>query len=201
MNGDKMATKKYYAVKVGKNPGIYDNWDVTKENVVGFTGAIYKSFSNYDDAVDFMSDINKECNSNNPFVYVDGSFDSKSNAYSFGAVLVINGVETRFKKAYPADEYSVHRNVAGEIKGAGFVINYCINQGIREIDLYYDYNGIEKWFTGAWKANKPISMVYQEFAKSAKDKIKVNFIKVKSHSNVYYNEIVDLLAKEALGIS
>lgn len=196
-----MAIKKYYAVKVGKNPGIYESWEEAKENVVGFIGAVHKSFSNYDDAVDFMNDTEKKVTSINPFVYVDGSFDSSTNAYSFGAVLVNNGVETRFKKAFPADEYSVHRNVAGEIKGAGFVINYCINQGISEIDLYYDYIGIEKWFTGEWKARKPISMVYQEFASTAKDKIKVNFIKVKSHSNVYYNEIVDLLAKEALGIS
>lgn len=196
-----MAIKKYYAVKVGKNPGIYESWEEAKENVVGFIGAVHKSFSNYDDAVDFMNETEKKGTSINPFVYVDGSFDSSTNAYSFGAVLVNNGVETRFKKAFPADEYSAHRNVAGEIKGAGFVINYCINQGISEIDLYYDYIGIEKWFTGEWKARKPISMVYQEFANTVKDKIKVNFIKVKSHSNVYYNDLVDLLAKEALGIS
>ena len=201
MSGDRMATKKYYAVKVGKNPGIYETWDEAKENVIGFIGAIYKSFSKYDDAVSFMNGIEKEVTSINPFVYVDGSFDASTNAYSFGAVLVSNGVETRFKKSFPADEYSIHRNVAGEIKGAGFVINYCINQGISEIDLYYDYIGIEKWFTGEWKARKPISMVYQEFANTVKDKIKVNFIKVKSHSNVYYNDLVDLLAKEALGIS
>ena len=40
-----MAKKKYYAVKIGKKPGIYQTWAQTKEQVDGFSGAIYKSFS------------------------------------------------------------------------------------------------------------------------------------------------------------
>ena len=35
---------KYYAVKVGKTPGIYQTWDECKANVDGFSGALYKSF-------------------------------------------------------------------------------------------------------------------------------------------------------------
>ena len=64
--------------------------------------------------------------------------------------------------------------------------------------MYYDYNGIEKWYVGEWKAKSPIAIKYQEFAKEAKSKIKVVFHKVKSHANDYYNEMVDKLAKEAL---
>ena len=37
-----MAKKTYYAVKVGKNPGIYRTWEQTKEQVEGFSGAVYK---------------------------------------------------------------------------------------------------------------------------------------------------------------
>ena len=43
-------------------------------------------------------------------------------------------------------------------------------------------------------------MKYVEFVKDIKDKIKVNFIKVKSHSNNKYNDLADELAKKALGI-
>ena len=31
---------KYYAVKNGKVPGIYNTWDECKENIHGFKGAI-----------------------------------------------------------------------------------------------------------------------------------------------------------------
>lgn len=36
---------KYYAVKKGKHPGIYQTWPECQREVNGFSGAIYKSFS------------------------------------------------------------------------------------------------------------------------------------------------------------
>ena len=55
------------------------------------------------------------------------------------------------------------RNVAGEIKGAGYIINYCINRGIKKINIFYDYIGIEMWYTGAWKAKSKIAVDYVNF--------------------------------------
>ena len=34
--------KKYYAVRVGKVPGIYQTWDECKKNVHGFPAAEYR---------------------------------------------------------------------------------------------------------------------------------------------------------------
>lgn len=191
---------KYYAVKKGLNPGIYETWEECKKQVIGYEFAEYKSFSSKNDAIAYLNDeidINK---STNPIAYIDGSYNPKNGDYSFGAVLLINGEEIRFSKKFDADEYSVHRNVAGEIKGAGFIIQYAINHNIKELDLYYDYEGIHSWFVGIWSANKPISLKYVSFAQEVRNKIKINFYKVKSHTNVYYNEIVDKLAKDAVGI-
>ena len=36
--------KKYYAVKKGKSPGIYDSWNKCKAQVDGVPGAVYKGF-------------------------------------------------------------------------------------------------------------------------------------------------------------
>ena len=36
--------KKYYAVKAGKKPGIYESWAACKSMVDGYKGAIYKGF-------------------------------------------------------------------------------------------------------------------------------------------------------------
>ena len=38
--------KKYYAVKNGKVPGIYETWAECSEMVKGYSGAEYKSFEN-----------------------------------------------------------------------------------------------------------------------------------------------------------
>ena len=47
-----MATKrrKFYVVWVGREPGIYDNWDDAQEQVLHFEGARYKSFDDLDEA-------------------------------------------------------------------------------------------------------------------------------------------------------
>ena len=46
--------KKYYAVKVGAKPGIYENWNECKAVVNGFKGAIYKSFTSLEEAEGFL---------------------------------------------------------------------------------------------------------------------------------------------------
>ena len=45
---------KFYAVKEGKKPGIYHTWDECKEQVNGYSGAVYKSFTNEEEAKAFI---------------------------------------------------------------------------------------------------------------------------------------------------
>lgn len=192
---------KYYAVKVGKNPGIYKTWDECAQNVLGFEGAKFKSFPSLDMANEYLNELNSRVEAVNvPEFYIDGSYNVKTNEYSFGGVLLLNGCCYSFKKKYSADEFSQFRNVSGEIKGSAYVINYAINKGYKEINLYYDYQGIENWYIGKWNANNELTIKYKEFANDAKNKIKVNFHKIKSHTNNLYNDMADRLAKEALGI-
>ena len=191
--------KKYYAIKSDDYKNVVESWDECKEIIKDLKAPKYKSFQTIEEANAFLNDEELKLKDNYKYMaYTDGSFDSSTNKYSFGCVLLMNGVEYTFKKGYEPDEYSSLRNVAGEIKGAGFIINYAINHNIDELHLYYDYIGIEKWYVGEWKAKSTIAIKYQEFAKEAKKKINVVFHKVKSHTNDYYNEKVDKLAKEAL---
>lgn len=45
---------KFYAVRVGKQPGIYHTWDAAKAQVAGYSGAKYKSFATEAEAQQFM---------------------------------------------------------------------------------------------------------------------------------------------------
>lgn len=194
---------KYYAVKKGYKTGLFTSWDECKKSVNNYSGALYKSFSTLEEANAYLSDNvldPSESINTNPFAYVDGSYKKESGEYSFGAILFYENNKYVFKKKFGPDEYSFARNVAGEVRGASFIINYAIKNNIKTLDLYYDYQGIESWYTGSWKANNELTKKYQEFAQNNNGKIKVNFFKVKSHTGVKYNEEVDKLAKEALGI-
>lgn len=49
-----MAKSKFYAVKAGREIGIFYNWDDCKKSVDGFSGAIYKSFGTLEEANEFL---------------------------------------------------------------------------------------------------------------------------------------------------
>lgn len=40
-----MAKQNFYAVKIGKNPGIYQTWEQAQEQTMGFSHAVYKKFN------------------------------------------------------------------------------------------------------------------------------------------------------------
>lgn len=56
---DGIMANKFYAVKVGKTPGIYNTWDECKANVDGYSGALYKSFKTVNEAYEYMGMINE----------------------------------------------------------------------------------------------------------------------------------------------
>lgn len=50
-----MPKKNWYAVKYGKQPGIYKSWPECQSQTAGFPGAVFKGFENYDDALNFIA--------------------------------------------------------------------------------------------------------------------------------------------------
>jgi len=50
-----MAGKKFYAIKRGLVPGIYDNWPAASAQVRGVAGARYKGFATRDEAVAWLA--------------------------------------------------------------------------------------------------------------------------------------------------
>lgn len=191
---------KFYAVKGENYSNIFTSWDEAKKVISTISNPKYKSFSTESDAKDFLDGKNPLDRIEEPICYIDGSYDEKTKAYSFGGVLIYNGKEYEFKRRFESDEYSLHRNVSGEIRGASYIINYSLKRGIKKLHIFYDYVGIEKWYKGEWKANTNIAIKYVNFAKKVKDKIEVVFHKVKSHTNDKYNDVADRLAKEALDL-
>lgn len=50
--------KKYYTVWVGRNPGVYDDWDDAYEQVRNFPGAKYKGFASSSEAAEAFRKMN-----------------------------------------------------------------------------------------------------------------------------------------------
>lgn len=191
---------KYYAVKNGRKIGIYTDWDSCKEQVDGFSGAEYKSFSKESEAKAYLNS-EEIPQLSGTVAYVDGSFNIKTGEYSFGAVIFSDGEMKEYSEKFADTEMAEMRNVAGEIKGAEFVMRYCVQNNIKSVKIVYDYMGIEAWATGKWKTNKKGTMAYKAYYDSIKDNLLVRFEKVKGHSGDKYNDMADALAKSVLGIN
>ena len=132
--------------------------------------------------------------------YVDGSYNVATREYSYGVVAFVGDEKKTFAEKFNDPELATMRNVAGELEGAKKAMNYALSIGARILDIYYDYEGIEKWCTGAWKTNKEGTKAYKAFYDSLAGRLNVNFHKVKGHSGDKYNDEADSLAKAQLGI-
>ena len=193
---------KFYAVKNGRKVGIFSTWEECQKQVVGFKGAIYKSFKTKEEAEAYLNEreiISEKLEKvEGVYAYIDGSYDRINGIYGSGVVIVDGDQHYEYKYAGNKGEYAELHNVAGELEAAKFVMWYAVDKKISEITLFYDYQGIESWATGKWKTNLDYTKNYKEFADKVSTKVKVNFVKVKAHTGVELNERVDKLAKEAI---
>ncbi len=195
---------KYYAVRCGRKNGIFESWQECKAQVDGFSGAEYKSFTKREDALSYLGISagadNAPADNSVVRAYVDGSYNIETCAFSFGAVILSGGEELTFSQKYADSELALMRNVAGEIKGAEFVIRYCAENGISAVEIYHDYEGIAAWAEGRWKTNKDGTIAYKKLFDELSKKVSVKFVKVKGHSGDKYNDMADALAKKAAGV-
>lgn len=199
-----MAKKKYYAVKNGRNIGIFETWEECKAQVEAFAGAEYKSFSTREEAKCYLSGESLSFSLDIPkdtlCAFVDGSFDASSNRYGSGMVLLYQGEEKTFFKAGNHPSLVSMRNVAGEITASVMAMKYAVTNHFPKLIIYHDYEGIAKWCRGEWKTERDGTKLYKEFYDSVKDQLSVTFVKVAAHTGNHYNEMADSLAKQALGI-
>lgn len=198
--------KKYYAVRAGRKTGIFETWSECQAQVTGFKGASFKSFLTIQEAEAYMlgeSSVTaapEELAPTGAVAYVDGSYHVRTREFSCGAVLFLNGEELHFSRKFNDPQLAEMRNVAGEIKGSELILTYCIEHNVPEVTVYHDYEGVAKWATGEWKANKDGTKAYRDFCIRAAEKLRFRFVKVKGHSGDKYNDLADRLAKDALGI-
>ncbi len=157
--------KKFYAVKAGRVPGVYGTWADCQKQINGFSGAVFKSFTSEEEAVQFVgvpaSDEGRE--NTQATAYVDGSYDEQYGVFSCGVVLLCGGEEIHLTQKFMDTELLDMRNVAGEIKGAEFAMQYCLDHQIESVTIYHDYEGIARWCTGDWAAKRKGTVAYVDF--------------------------------------
>lgn len=124
--------------------------------------------------------------------YVDGSFIDSSIGY--GSVILNRGEPTAelCGKVDDPDAFS-SRQVGGEIKAVIETLEWCKKNDIKEITIFFDFRNIEKWATGEFKTNTPMTQEYKRYIDSCG--IRIDWHKVESHTGIALNDRADELAK------
>lgn len=207
--------KRYYSVRKGKSVGIYTNWERCKEVTQGYPGAEFKGFATRKEAEDYLGypEIERICDtveflpeeisSSNPFeliAYVDGSYSKEISKDKYGAgIVLIHSNNKQEHISLTGTEGIELNNVAGELTAAMYAMKKAKDNGYEKLTIYYDYAGIANWCNKVWRAKNKYSKMYVEFYENnIKPYLKVEFVKVKSHSKNTYNDMADYLAKQAL---
>lgn len=125
--------------------------------------------------------------------YVDGSF--VDGPVGYGTLILKSGKSVyEISATVQNPELLDMHQVGGELQAVYTAIEWCQNNHIPGISIFYDYEGIERWATGSWKANNPATKAYVSFIRDCG--IQINWNKIKSHSGNPWNEYVDRLAKQ-----
>ena len=190
-----MVKNKFYAVKVGKKPGIYQTWKECQDQVKGFPGAEFKSFLTQQEAKQWIKSKNltsrtKKSDKKYIKVYTDGAC-SKNGTPDAKA-----GIGVFFSEGDP-------RNFGGRIKGkqtnnvaevkaiikAYQILKKEIDRGeyvIIHSDSRYAIRAVgeygQKQQKGGWKKEIPNRELLKKAYGLFKDKNNIEFRYVPAHT-------------------
>ncbi|MEN8257964.1 MAG: ribonuclease HI [Thermodesulfobacteriota bacterium] len=210
--------KKFYAIAVGRTPGIYTKWPDAQAQVMGFAGAKYKGFATRAEALAWLKNPvytpqgakakkgNKKSASakggkeGEIVIYTDGGARFNPGPGGFGVVMLADGKRQEFSGGY-----RLTTNNRMELMGCIVALRKLPERN-RSITLYSDsqyvVNGISKGWAKSWrkkgwiKSDKQPAINPDLWAEllDLLEGLTIEFRWVKGHAGNEFNERCDELA-------
>ncbi len=221
---DHTKQKYWYAVRSGRNPGIYNNWGECKLQVDGFKGPVYKKFTNYDDAHQFLrsgttkntreeithvNEINQEAVE----LYTDGACFNNGYPTAQAGIGVFFGDNNPRNISDPLPCNLVQNgdyptNQVAELYAIARAMEVCLAEHsirTKPIILYtdskYSINCLTRWIStwekNCWILTNGKAVKHQHLLRAMKlqmQNLNIIFRHVPAHRGIYGNEQADSLA-------
>ena len=222
-----MAVKKYYAVAIGKNPGIYTQWfgkTGAHAQVEGVKGARYKGFATIEEARAFISEhAGKQMSRTRPspsakpkrkaasgpadlaertIIYTDGSSLGNPGPGGYGVVIPSNGGPLELSAGY-------RRTTNNRMELLACIVGLEQLKKRSSVALYSDsryvVDGLTKGWAKKWRSNNwrksngepALNVDLWKRLLSLCELHDVHFVWVKGHAGNPGNERCDQLATQA----
>lgn len=211
----------FYAVKKGRQPGVYNSWDECFEQVNGYSGAIYKKFKVEADAQAFVSgealgsvktlnatdaqnDILDVPADKTVALYTDGACSGNPGPGGFGYAVVINDVLIQKGSGGCASTTNNQMELRAVIEGLKVISN--VQSVVVYSDSSYVVNAFQKHWIDGWKRRNWVKSdgspvlnreLWKQLLKEIARFKDVQFVWVKGHVGNKYNELCDRLAVNA----
>lgn len=203
-----MAKSNYYAVRRGKMTGIFNTWEECRSVVEGYSISEYRGFKSLQEAQAYLRgevvsdkrgngrqiiikrpEVESACN-----LYVNGSY--RCGCVSFGIFLESCLGDFQFYGSVKCGKYTQIANIASELLSVLVGVQLSRELGFLGINIIYNYNGIESWYTGVWRANGELQKAYINLMKRFEENfgLSYTFSQVYGHTGVRGNTIADKLS-------
>ncbi len=201
---------KYYAVKRGRETGVFEDWEKVKTLVNGFPGASFKSFATDKEAKRFLETdetenaVSAEKTAKAPerktaIAYTDGSYNPETDRAGYGVIMKLG--DGSVERLCGSVKSLGSRQITGETTAVMLAVTMAVIKNMKKIEIRYDYEGVEKWVTGEWSAEAQCAVEYSAFMKKMSKHIKFEFVKIAAHTGEAGNERADALAKMGCGVT
>lgn len=143
-------------------------------------------------------------------VYVDGSFDPKSESYGFGAVFICDGKIETFYGSGKEKNLADKGCAAGELLACMEAVKHAVDLRLPEITIIYDSQIIQWAYYGC--GDDMLTQAAGQYMYDIRDKIKIKVesIEGRSHekgensakalADKRANSLADMLARKGLGL-
>jgi ribonuclease HI len=158
---------KFYAVWVGRMPGVYSSWEECKEQIHGYENAVYKSFPTIEQALKaFTEDSNKYIGSKefesslskfelelvgqpvSDGICVDGAWNTRTNEIEYQGVSLIDK-----KRIFHAGPFNAGTNNIAEFLAIVHALTYCKTHSLGSV-IYSDSKTAISWIKKKKAATK-----------------------------------------------
>jgi ribonuclease H-related protein len=196
---------KFYAVKCGRETGVFETWEACKKQTWGYPNGCFRGFPTREEAYIWLGDKKEVVHDGMCRIYTDGSHQREKGYLGVGAwcrwhdtefwysgqvtrqLLDSYGVPTESECSNPTAEFVAVVEILKKFQGRKLNVPLVIIS---------DYVGVKNWTEGTWKAQEPhiraILKTCQEVIKNIDGK--VSFDWVKGHSGKDGNDKADQMA-------